>query len=292
MSSKDKPSIDFELMTRIIEMMRARGYQNINFFTLSMDDNDDNKILLESSKKKAESSKKKGKGKANEIESKKKRGKQEKKIERDKLVYEENDVMLNEDEYNDFENSFQNVYVLIGEGNFSETDEGKLPDNLIYLHPTTVTGLQEIKMAYSVMHILNEKEEIKVARALIIGKEKLTPPALKELSKISKYNFEYFLKEEIRPPDSIMKSEYTILNEEETKELLEILREKDTRNLPKLLTSDPTTKYFGYPKKTVLKIQRQSVGLPTIVENTISYGVVSVGNPTFKRKDRKEVQFD
>jgi DNA-directed RNA polymerase subunit H (RpoH/RPB5) len=88
---------------------------------------------------------------------------------------------------------------------------------------------------------------------------------------------QYFTPEELIFYNSIFGSRYTKMTDLEVQDLFNELQIKNGKNLPKLITGDPIVKYYGWYIGDVIKIYRRSVGLPTIVDCSISYAIVVHG---------------
>lgn len=254
-------TISIDKMRRIIEMVENRGYQNIVFYTVPLISPE---IPSSSSKKKA------------------------KPVER-QIYYEQNHTIMgteyldNEEDYAaEVESAFLNSMVLIGE---DMGDEGV--DRLILLFPSNDTSLNVVRDATShTLHLNNEN--VPVSLTLILGEEQLSAPAMKELSKPSPFKFQHFTWDEVRFPSCIFLPTYEPLTSEESNILFDELQVPNGNDFPKALTGDPVIKYYGFEQGTILRINRENIGLPTVIEDMVGYAIVVMGNPLYKRKDKKE----
>ena len=111
---------------------------------------------------------------------------------------------------------------------------------------------------------------------------------MKELSKPSPYKFQHFTFDEIQLPVTAFLPIYEVLSPEKVNDLFDELQIPNGKDFPKSLTGEPVIKYYGFEPGTILRITRENIGLPTVIEDSIGYAIVTVGNPVYRRKDKKE----
>ncbi|KAL9234603.1 hypothetical protein vseg_009457 [Gypsophila vaccaria] len=98
-----------------------------------------------------------------------------------------------------------------------------------------------------------------VFRAILVVMTKLSSYAAKSFSEYPRFIIEVFHESElvVNVLDHMFVPKHQVLTDEEKKELLDKYRVKDTQ-LPRMLTTDPVTRYFGLQRGKIVKIIRPS----------------------------------
>lgn len=276
----DTRSIGYDLMMQIVEMMKHRLFQNPVLLAIPFSPNDERC-------KKRQRRRKPTKG-----------GKKQVDIEDEKVdeffplqIFEED-----EDFYEaNIEPLFQSHHFMIAdfEQAVDEDDQvGGILLNITLLFPFSSNGTNEINSAMKAVFYIDNTEymresEYRISSCILIGEDPLTGPAYKDLQKDVGIPYRHFTVDEIQYPSCVFNSEYQLLSQVETDEILSQLNLKSKIYLPKLLMGDPVIKYFGWNKDDVIRIRRKSVGLPTIIDSSICYAVVVASVPKQQKKDKK-----
>lgn len=110
----------------------------------------------------------------------------------------------------------------------------------------------------AIRQYIKDMQSANTERAIIVVKEEITAFA-KQIFTETKQIIEYFKENEILIDitQHVLVPKHELLDEEEKKELLSVYNIKEL-NLPKILGSDPVSKYFGARKGQVFKITRNS----------------------------------
>lgn len=106
---------------------------------------------------------------------------------------------------------------------------------------------------------MDEMKNNNVNKSIIIVKEEITSFAKNMFIEEENLQIEYFKENElyIDITEHELVPSYTLLTEDEKRELLKIYNIKD-RELPKIMANDPISRFYGAKKGKVFKIIRQN----------------------------------
>ncbi|BFU19051.1 RNA polymerase Rpb5 domain containing protein [Entamoeba histolytica HM-1:IMSS-B] len=106
---------------------------------------------------------------------------------------------------------------------------------------------------------LTEVESEHVKRAIIVYRGKLSSPVKQMMEQPREVKWEALLEDEliVNVTHHILVPQHILLSPEEKQELLKKYQVKESQ-LPRLLTSDPISKYYGFQRGDVVKIIRKS----------------------------------
>lgn len=265
MSSHEKV-IDYETMENIIEMLRNRGFNDIAILGIPFSNNDP---------------KTKGRRKKKVTQKTPKRQKEEKE-EESTSTFMTLDQFDDQDSYTDnIEPLFLNGYVMVVDYDEEQDDSEKYKE--VYLiHPggnqTSREDVVEAKTSlfYAEKSNYMKSNQININGCIVVGDAIMNTKTLVKLVH-PRIFIQYFEVDEIRKPECLFGSIYFKLTQQEIDDLYGELKIKNGRNLPKLITGDPVVKYYGWRVGDVIKMYRKAVGLPTIVDASISYALVING---------------
>lgn len=274
----DTRLIGYDLMMEIVKMMKYRLFENPVLLAIPFSENDERCKKRQRRRKPV-----KGAKKRQEVED-------EKTDEFFRLEMFEDDEEFYE---NNIEPFFHTHHFMIADyEQYEDDDQVGVLQNITLLFPFSSNGTSEIHSAMKAVFYLDHTDymlesEYHISSCIIIGDEPLTGPAYKDLQKPNEIPYQHFTVDEIQYPSCIFGSEYEIMSPSEVESLFKELNIKTRSSLPKLLMGDPVIKYFGWNKDDVIRIHRKSVGLPTIVDSSISYAVVVASVPKQKKRDKK-----
>lgn len=106
---------------------------------------------------------------------------------------------------------------------------------------------------------ITEMQENKINHAIIVVKDSITHFAKQVFSEAKSLTIEHFRENElyIDKLSHVLVPKHELLSEEEEKELFKTYKIKGI-HLPKILSSDPISRYFGAKKGNIFKITRPS----------------------------------
>lgn len=112
---------------------------------------------------------------------------------------------------------------------------------------------------FTIRQYIKEMQDNNINNAIIIVKDAITAFAKQVFIEAKPLVIECFKENEllIDKLEHVLVPKHEIISDEEKKELLKIYKIKENQ-LPKILSSDPITKYFGGKKGQVFKITRPS----------------------------------
>lgn len=132
---------------------------------------------------------------------------------------------------------------------------GKKDDKMIvfFSHKNNKVGVLAIRQ------YVEEMKKNLAERSIIVVKEEITAFAKQIFVEEKHLSIEYFKENElyIDKTKHVLVPKHELLDEEEKTELLKIYNIKEL-NLPKILSSDPISKYYGAKRGQVFKITRNS----------------------------------
>jgi len=150
--------------------------------------------------------------------------------------------------------------------NNGEIDEELEKIYIFYPNITKKVGVPTIRQYIREMH------DNEVNNAIIIVQDAVTAFAKKEFSAIKNFNIEYFKKNELKIDitEHVLVPRHVLISEADKKELFKIYKIKGDK-LPKILSSDPISRYYGAKRGQVFKIYRNSESSG----QTINYRIVT-----------------
>jgi DNA-directed RNA polymerase I, II, and III subunit RPABC1 len=112
---------------------------------------------------------------------------------------------------------------------------------------------------HTIRQYVKEMQESEVKQSIVVVKDSITSFAKQVFTEIKPLVIECFKENEliVDKLSHVLVPKHEILSEEEKKELLKIYKIKEI-HLPKILSSDPVSRYFGAKKGQVFKINRHS----------------------------------
>jgi len=132
---------------------------------------------------------------------------------------------------------------------------GDVSDKIYVYFPQTSTKVGVL----AIRQYIKEMQQNNVNNAIIVVKEEVTSFAKAVFQEAKPLILEHFRENEllIDKLSHVLVPKHELLSEDEKRELYKTYKIKDI-NLPKILSNDPITRYFGGKKGQIFKITRPS----------------------------------
>lgn len=169
-----------------------------------------------------------------------------------------------------FKQTLNNIYN-------SEIDPNRSPMLVLFLETHVNSRDEKVKVGNDqFIEVIKTMKTYSTSSVIMVSETVLTSEVKAKISTMPSDSIEHFLYDELSydPTEHMFTPRHVLMTEQEIKDEI-VSRGIKKEQLPLILASDTISRYYGAKPGQVFKIYRRNITVNTLIENTISYRVVS-----------------